>query len=104
MAHSFSYSGNPQGCDHAIRHLHTALENLQARLTRQPVLQIPNAEGSPRPLGASNFATSPGSAAYPLNSPPALTPGQVQPSDAQVPTLSGPTSRAISLTPVPSLH
>ena len=34
QAHSFSYSGNPQGCDHAVRHLHTVLENLQAKLSR----------------------------------------------------------------------
>ena len=33
-AHSFSYSGNPQGCDHAVRHLHTALDTLQAKLSR----------------------------------------------------------------------
>jgi hypothetical protein len=33
-ASSFSYSGNPQGCDHAVRHLHNALETLQAKLSR----------------------------------------------------------------------
>ena len=26
-AHSLSYSGNTQGCDHAVRHLHTTLES-----------------------------------------------------------------------------
>ena len=35
QAHSFSYSGNPQGCDHAVRHLHTVLEAVQAKLSRQ---------------------------------------------------------------------
>ena len=25
-ANSFSYSGNPQGCDHAVRHLHATLD------------------------------------------------------------------------------
>jgi hypothetical protein len=35
QAHSFSYAGNPQGCDNGIRYLHTALENLQAKLSRQ---------------------------------------------------------------------
>src|SRR5262249_10280386 len=34
QAHSFSYSGNPQGCDHVVRHLHNALETLQAKLSR----------------------------------------------------------------------
>ena len=36
QAHSFSYSGNPQGCDHAIRHLHQAIENLQTKISRPP--------------------------------------------------------------------
>ena len=40
-AHSFSYSGNGQGCDHAIRHLHTVLENVQAKLSRQPGIDEP---------------------------------------------------------------
>jgi len=53
MAHSFSYSGNPQGCDHVIRHLHTALENLQANLSRQPVIESPAAAAAPSPVGDS---------------------------------------------------
>jgi hypothetical protein len=36
QAHSFSYSGNPQGCDHVIRHMHNAIENLQAKISRPP--------------------------------------------------------------------
>jgi hypothetical protein len=52
MAHAFSYSGNPQGCDHSIRHLHTALENLQAKLSRQPGMNKPVASG-PAAVGAS---------------------------------------------------
>jgi hypothetical protein len=35
QAHSFSYAGNPQGCDNGIRYLHTALENIQAKLSKQ---------------------------------------------------------------------
>ncbi len=31
-ANAFSFSGNPQGCDHAVRHLQTALDGLQARV------------------------------------------------------------------------
>jgi hypothetical protein len=33
-ANAFSYSGNPQGCDHTIRHLHAALDALQMKLSR----------------------------------------------------------------------
>jgi hypothetical protein len=69
-AHSFSYSGNPQGCDHMIRHLHTTLETLQAKLSRPAVLETPGAAGAPRPMGVSPLApavTSP----YPLNATPA---------------------------------
>jgi hypothetical protein len=48
QAHSFSYSGNPQGCDHVIRHLHTALENLQTKLSRQPTQSA-----GPSPVGST---------------------------------------------------
>jgi hypothetical protein len=51
QAHSFSYSGNPQGCDHTIRHLHAAIENLQAKLSRQPV------SASSATVGASSAPT-----------------------------------------------
>jgi hypothetical protein len=51
-ANAFSYSGNPQGCDHAVRHLHTALEGLQAKLSRTAVPSTPLA-----PAGAGS-ATS----------------------------------------------
>ena len=36
QAHSFSYGGNPQGCESGLRNLHAALENIQAKLSRQP--------------------------------------------------------------------
>ena len=48
-ANAFSYSGNPQGCDHAVRHLHTALEGLQAKLSRTAVPSTPSA-----PAGAGS--------------------------------------------------
>jgi len=57
-AHAFSYSGNPQGCDHAIRHLHTALENLQQKLSRQPTMEKP-AANAPAPLGSSPLPAPP---------------------------------------------
>jgi hypothetical protein len=50
MSHAFSYSGNPQGCDHVVRHLHTAMENLQAKLSHpastQPNGAVSNSPGS----------------------------------------------------------
>jgi hypothetical protein len=33
-ANAFSYSGNPQGCDNAVRNLHAMLDNLQAKVSR----------------------------------------------------------------------
>ena len=33
-ANSFSYSGNTQGCDHTVKHLHAALDNLQGKFSR----------------------------------------------------------------------
>jgi hypothetical protein len=33
-ANAFSFSGNTQGCDHAVRHLQTTLDALQAKLSR----------------------------------------------------------------------
>ena len=36
-ANAFSYSGNPQGCDHAIRHLHGTLDDLQAKIVGSPM-------------------------------------------------------------------
>ena len=53
QAHSFSYSGNPQGCEHIVRHLHTALENLQARLSRPAsAASMNSAAAPPAPMAA----------------------------------------------------
>ena len=60
QAHSFSYAGNPQGCDNGIRYLHTALENLQAKLSRQPAATAATgALGSPPVFASVPAATSP---------------------------------------------
>jgi hypothetical protein len=58
-AHSFSYSGNPQGCDHSIRNLHAALETLQTKISR-PMTGVNPGTPAP-PTGAS---------ALPLNGAP----------------------------------
>lgn len=90
LAHTFSYSGNPQGCDRAIAHLHAVLENLQAKLSRQPVSAPSGPAGAPLPLGASPIV-APGSLnpkpsgpatvgdSYPTRqpTPPAISPGGV---------------------------
>lgn len=70
QAHSFSYSGNPQGCDHAIRHLHTAIENLQAKLSR-PAATSPgmDAPGPVTPAPTAPVPTAPIGPAIPLSSP-----------------------------------
>lgn len=46
-ANSFSYSGNPQGCDHAVHQLQKALDELQGKLTPgAPVVSAGNAPAS----------------------------------------------------------
>jgi hypothetical protein len=103
-ASSFSYSGNPQGCEHAVRHLHTLLDNVQAKLSGQPGAGVGSAPAStaPVPLGAvpgwapeearpDRGASSPGltprSGRQPA--PPTVNPGG-----------SVPTGPVIPLTPV----
>ena len=46
-ANSFSYSGNPQGCDHAVHHLQKALDELQTKLS--PDGPDRHADGRQRP-------------------------------------------------------
>jgi hypothetical protein len=55
-AHSFSYSGNTQGCDQAIQHLHTTIESLQVKLSRQ--------------AGGAGRGAATGAAPVPLSSAP----------------------------------
>jgi hypothetical protein len=84
QAHSFSYSGNPQGCDHVIRHLHTAIENLQAKLSRPPAQTV----------GASPV----GSAPAPM-SPAPIVPAIPGRAPAQPSTAAGGAGAVIPLTP-----
>jgi hypothetical protein len=90
-AHSFSYSGNPQGCDNAIRQLHTTLENLQVKLSRHAggSATAAGTTGNPRPLAP---VTGPGStpALDHQPAPPAVNPDQP------------PAGSVIPLTPVDS--
>jgi len=58
-ANSFSYSGTTQGCDHAVHHLQTVLENLQAKVSpASPAAPAvaPTASSTPAP---ASLATPP---------------------------------------------
>jgi hypothetical protein len=79
MANSFSYSGNPQGCDHAIRHLHTALENLQAKLSRQPGMETSGPAAMSSPVPTTPYAQTRRSAAAPTSLAPSGSSGSVIP-------------------------
>jgi hypothetical protein len=95
MAHPFSYSGNAQGCDHIVLHIHKALDTLQGKLGRQAVTEsagtasasgasngsrfIPPANtpnpASAAPLGAGRPSVSPGypsGPVIPLSSPESM--------------------------------
>jgi hypothetical protein len=105
-AHAFSYSGNTQGCDQAIRQLHTILENLQAKLSRQPGGASPGAAigaGSvPTPVGPSPLSI-PGSARPAAPGPaPAFVPHSG--SQPGTPAVNPDASAVIPLTPVDPSH
>jgi hypothetical protein len=48
-ANSFSYSGNPQGCDHAVHQLQKALDELQAKLIPMAPSNTPATANLPGP-------------------------------------------------------
>jgi hypothetical protein len=69
-ANSFSYSGNPQGCDNAIRHLHAALEGLQAKLIQPVTMPAGTVSGLlPPPVPTVNPLPSGGQTVIPLTTP-----------------------------------
>jgi hypothetical protein len=105
-AHTFSYSGNPQGCDHVVRHLHTALENLQARLSQPPVMETPGAGAGSGPLGASRILP-PAASTSPWSNPtrlPAVGPGRQPAVPGLAPGSGGPTGPVIPLTPAEAVR
>ena len=77
-AHSFSYSGNTQGCDQSVRQLHTVLENLQAKLSRQPGPSSPGtgvgAAAAPSPVGSSPLVAPGSPSPFPGGSVPTFGP------------------------------
>jgi hypothetical protein len=105
-AHSFSYSGNTQGCDQSIRRLHTTLESLQAKLSRQPVVTNPGVGGGissgPAPLGPSTILPPEAPSPIPNGPVPAFGPRSGgQPSAPPVnPGAGAPSGAVIPLTPI----
>lgn len=68
-ANSFSYSGNPQGCDHAIRHIQAAVDAIQNKISGVPAAApAPNATvpASPAP-SATPPANAPTIPLTPIN-------------------------------------
>jgi hypothetical protein len=53
-ATAFTYSGNTHGCDPSIKHLHAALDNLQARLVGQPSPAVASGPAAAAPAVSSN--------------------------------------------------
>lgn len=68
-ANAFSYSGNPQGCDPAVRNLHAVIDAFQARLTGSG--EGPAVAPGPAPVPAASSPPATGSDAAP---PPPLVP------------------------------
>jgi hypothetical protein len=104
-AHSFSYSGNPQGCDHAVRHLHTVLENLQAKISRQA--GVTNAGVG---VGAAT-APTPGPSSMPAPDASSLIPAGPAPAfgtrpggQPSAPAVSPGSGAVIPLTPIDPSH
>ncbi len=68
-ANSFSYSGNPQGCDHAVHHLHKVLEDLQLKLSTPAAAVVGAAASMTTPM-----VVSPAMSATPaMSSAPAMS-------------------------------
>jgi hypothetical protein len=99
-AHAFSYSGNMQGCDQSIRRLHTALESLQGKLSRQGATSSSPA-AVPAPLTTSPLPQPGLSSATPL-APPLVGPRSTAPPSA--PDVNPDPSAVIPLTPLEPPH
>jgi hypothetical protein len=64
-ANAFSYSGNPQGCDHAVIHLQKALDALQEKLNPAPSTSTSTPTASNHPAPGQVLTTPP----LPLTAP-----------------------------------
>ena len=90
-ANAFSYSGNPQGCDHAVHHLHKVLDELQMKMSAPAGMG--NATASMTPTVVAPAMTSPASSPAPA----------LVPLDTPVP-MSSPNSLSMPSLPDPGLH
>ncbi len=96
-AQPFSYSGNPQDCDHSVKHLHTLIESLMVKLSGQPDLAAQTNPAGPAPEAAAptgpanRVAVAPESPSTSSNAPILSSPS---------PELPPPSGPVIPLTPV----
>ncbi len=51
-ANTFSFSGNPDGCDHSVKHLNAALDALQAKIAKPAGVATAAAPAAPTPVPA----------------------------------------------------
>ncbi len=65
-SNAFSYSGNPQGCDHAIKHLQTAVEAIQAKISGVPSVASPTTPAEATIPTLSSPAPAPSTNARPI--------------------------------------
>ncbi len=57
-ANSFSYSGNPQGCSHAVHQLQAAIEVLQTKMSGPVSTSAPEPAANPITTGVSAFGVT----------------------------------------------
>lgn len=94
-AQPFSYSGNPQDCDHSVKHLHTLIDNLLLKMSgQQPALAAGSPVDAPHETAAPVLRPTEAPAPAAATNAPLL--GGAAPAPTPLPT-SGP---VIPLTPV----
>jgi len=90
-AQPFSYSGNPQDCDHSVKHLHALIESLLLKLSGQPDLAAHSHPGGPAPEAAVQSGPALSAPGSPSGNAPILS---------SPPPASPPSGPVIPLTPV----
>ena len=68
-ASSFSFSGNPQGCDRSIMQLQVALERLQGKLSQSKPTAAPSSAAVPQPGPVIGLTTVPPEPSRPQGNP-----------------------------------
>lgn len=86
-AQPFSYSGDPQGCDHSVKHLHTAIEALLMKLSGQPAFAAgPDADFAPE-ISAPALQPADVPEASPLGNAPRLGGAAPAPPQSDAPVI-----------------